>query len=265
MPPLLELSGIRRLRTSLLKPYWEEHAVLSQWLYEPGDPDTFPATSNSEKRPKSLPDALDVLIVGSGPAGMVLAAQLSTFPSICTRLIERRSGPLQVGQADGVTCRTVEMFEAFGLERETRPRSSYWVNETVFWRPFRRRIARKIMRTGRVQDTEDGLSEFPHLIVNQARLLRVSSGSDAQKSPTRLVPDFNQDFVTLKVEYARRLSGCKSQIRNLETGRRGEDDPAEPSTLSAATVRAVSCACARRASRTATPPTTPGASSMYSR
>ena len=49
---------------------------------------------------------------------MVLAAQLSTFPSICTRLIERRSGPLQVGQADGVACRTVEMFEAFGLSEK---------------------------------------------------------------------------------------------------------------------------------------------------
>ena len=29
------------------------------------------------------------------------------------------------------------------------------------------------MRTGRVQDTEDGLSEFPHVIVNQARLLEL--------------------------------------------------------------------------------------------
>jgi hypothetical protein len=48
--------------------------------YEPGDPDTFPAALDSEKRLKGLPDAVDVLIVGSGPAGMVLAAQLSTFP-----------------------------------------------------------------------------------------------------------------------------------------------------------------------------------------
>ena len=53
--------------------------------YKPGDPDILTA---------ELPHAVDVLIVGSGPAGALLAAQLSTFPSISTRLIERRDGPL---------------------------------------------------------------------------------------------------------------------------------------------------------------------------
>ena len=62
-----------------------------------------------------LPEAVDVLIAGSGPAGLVLATQLSTFPNIVTRILERRSGPLLMGQADGVACRTVEMFNAFGL------------------------------------------------------------------------------------------------------------------------------------------------------
>ena len=74
--------------------------------YKPGDPDILTA---------ELPDAVDVLIVGSGPAGALLAAQLSTFPGISTRLVERLDGPLRVGQADGVACRTVEMFDAFGL------------------------------------------------------------------------------------------------------------------------------------------------------
>ena len=51
-------------------------------------------------------------------------------------------------------------------------REAYWVNETVFWRPAPDDRAR-IVRTGRVQDTEDGLSEFPHVIVNQARMNQV--------------------------------------------------------------------------------------------
>jgi hypothetical protein len=50
-----------------------------------------------------------------GPAGLVLAAQLANFPDIRTAVIDRKDGPLEVGQADGVACRTVEMFEAFGL------------------------------------------------------------------------------------------------------------------------------------------------------
>ena len=80
--------------------------------YKPGDPDSAPADDHT--RPAALPDVVDVLIVGSGPAGTVLAAQLSAFPAIRTRLVERRDGPLLLGQADGVACRTVEMFDAFG-------------------------------------------------------------------------------------------------------------------------------------------------------
>ena len=165
--------------------------------YKPGDPDILDAAPGAETRPAGLPDTVDVLIVGTGPAGMVLAAQLSTFPGITTRIVERREGPLQVGQADGVACRTVEMFDAFGLSGKL-VREGYWVNETVFWRPSPDDRS-KIARTGRVQDTEDGLSEFPHLIVNQARLLSYLQDY-MQKSPTRLVPDFGMDFVTLTVE-----------------------------------------------------------------
>ena len=80
--------------------------------YSPGDPDIQAAAPGAEARPADLPDTTDVLIVGTGPAGMLLAAQLSAFPGITTRIVDRREGPLQVGQADGVACRTVEMFDA---------------------------------------------------------------------------------------------------------------------------------------------------------
>src|SRR5262252_430553 len=125
--------------------------------YAPGDPDILAVTPGGENRPSELPDTTDVLIVGTGPAGMLLAAQLSTIPAISTRIVDRREGPLQVGQADGVACRTVEMFDAFGLSARLL-RESYWVNETAFWRPSQDDPS-KIVRTGRVQDTEDGLSE----------------------------------------------------------------------------------------------------------
>src|SRR3954465_13887214 len=125
--------------------------------YSPGDPDIQAPAPGAEPRPASLPEATDVLIVGTGPAGMVLAAQFSTFPGIKTRIIDRREGPLQVGQADGVACRTVETFDAFGLSAKLI-REAYWVNETVFWRPSPENRS-EIARAGRVQDTEDGLSE----------------------------------------------------------------------------------------------------------
>jgi phenol 2-monooxygenase len=156
--------------------------------YSPGDPDV---------RKEELPDTVDVLVIGSGPAGALLAAQLSNFPGITTRLIERREGPLQVGQADGIACRTVEMFETFGLGQKLL-REAYWVNETAFWRPSKTDRTR-IERTGRVQDTEDGLSEFPHLIVNQARLQQHLLDY-MRNSPSRLEATYGLEFVSLEVE-----------------------------------------------------------------
>ncbi len=166
--------------------------------YTPGDPDIRPAAPNTNKHIASeLPEIVDVLIVGSGPAGALLAAQLSSFSSITTRLIERREGALQIGQADGVACRTVEMFEAFGLGQKLM-REAYWVNETVFWRPSPQDRS-QIVRTGRIEDTEDGLSEMPHVIVNQARLQQCLLDF-MHNSVTRLEASYGLDFVDLKVE-----------------------------------------------------------------
>ena len=74
-----------------------------------------PASSAQSADFDRLPDEVDVLIVGCGPAGLTLAAQLAAFPDITTRIVEQKAGPLQLGQADGIACRTMEMFEAFGF------------------------------------------------------------------------------------------------------------------------------------------------------
>lgn len=156
--------------------------------FQVGDPELHPA----ELPAPGLPESVDVLIVGSGPAGLVLAAQLARFPNIVTRVVERRGGRLQLGQADGIACRTVEMFNAFGLAQKL-VREAYWVNETAFWRP-QADDRQCIERTGRVQDTEDGLSEFPHVIVNQARIQDYLLDS-MLKSPQRLEPDYSLELV----------------------------------------------------------------------
>jgi phenol 2-monooxygenase len=153
--------------------------------YRPGDPLVEQPHPSVADRPDGLPEEVDVLIVGCGPAGLVLAAQLANFPDVRTAVIDRRDGPLEVGQADGVACRTVEMFEAFGLA-DRLVGEGYWVNEVAFWRPDPEDRTR-ITRTGRIQDVEDGLSEFPHVIVNQARMLAYLRDS-MERSPSRLEP-----------------------------------------------------------------------------
>jgi phenol 2-monooxygenase/3-hydroxybenzoate 4-monooxygenase len=109
-----------------------------------------------------------VLIVGCGPAGLTLAAQLAEFPDIHTCIVEQKDGPLQLGQADGIACRTMEMFEAFDFSERVL-KEACWINEVTFWKPDEQQPV-NIVRHGRVQDTEEGLSEFPHVVLNQARV-----------------------------------------------------------------------------------------------
>src|SRR5215216_7672743 len=83
--------------------------------FEPGDPEISDPVERvlASGTSGSVPEEVDVLIVGCGPAGLTLAAQLAAFPDIRTCIVEQKDGPLQLGQADGIACRTMEMFEAF--------------------------------------------------------------------------------------------------------------------------------------------------------
>jgi phenol 2-monooxygenase len=167
--------------------------------FEPGDPEIAdPAQRHAAPGScGTVPEEVDVLIVGCGPAGLTLAAQLSAFPDIKTCIVEQKPGPLLRGQADGIACRTMEMFEAYGFSERVL-KEACWINETTFWKPDQQQPDR-IVRSGRVQDTEDGLSEFPHVVLNQARVhdffLDVM-----RKSPARLEPHYARRMLDLQID-----------------------------------------------------------------
>jgi 2-polyprenyl-6-methoxyphenol hydroxylase-like FAD-dependent oxidoreductase len=167
--------------------------------FEPGDPEIADPTQRYAPSGGSgtVPEEVDILIVGCGPAGLTLAAQLSAFPDIKTCIVEQKSGPLLRGQADGIACRTMEMFEAYGFSERVL-KEACWINETTFWKPDGKQ-RENIVRSGRVQDTEDGLSEFPHVVLNQARVhdffLDVM-----RKSPARLEPHYARRLLDLRID-----------------------------------------------------------------
>ena len=161
-----------------------------------GDPEIHPDQA-ARKPGSALPAQTDILIVGSGPAGLTLAAQLARFADIDTVLIEQKPGPMEKGQADGVSCRSMEMFQAFGFAHRVC-NEAYWVNETTFWKPDPVN-PHHILRTGRIQDVEDGLSEMPHVILNQARVHDMYLDS-MLRSPTRLSPDYGCRVKSLKID-----------------------------------------------------------------
>ncbi|MHA7303764.1 FAD-binding monooxygenase [Arthrobacter sp. TMN-49] len=189
--------------------------------YVSGDPRIQPAAGTGIDRPEELPDEVDVLIVGSGPAGMLTAAQLSAFPDITTRIVERRDGRLAIGQADGIQARSVETFQAFGFA-ERIVAEAYRITEMAFWRPDAQDPTR-IVRGGRAVDDTTGISEFPHLIVNQARVLDYFAEVMAN-SPARTTPDYGWDFQTLQVDDAQEYPVHVTLVRNA-----GPDKGAERS------------------------------------
>ncbi|MBS8227187.1 FAD-dependent monooxygenase [Vannielia litorea] len=164
-----------------------------------GDPDLSNAAPNRRNRGSfaPLPDKVDVLIAGCGPAGLCLAAQLSQFPQIDTMIVEPKPGPIEKGQADGVNTRTMEMFQAFGFGEKVK-RESYWVNQTAFWSPDPANPAH-IRRIGRVQDVPEGSSEMPHTLLNQARVHELFLDV-MRKSPSRLEPDYSWSVKDVQVD-----------------------------------------------------------------
>ena len=138
----------------------------------------------------------------------------------------------------------MEMFEAFGFAERVR-REAYWVNETTFWKPDDKDRG-KIVRSSRIQDTEDGLSEFPHVILNQARVHDFYLDT-MRNAPTRLAPHYSRRLVDLEVS-APSADGVSdypvtARLERLDAGHEGRTE----------TVRAryvVGCDGARSAVRT---------------
>jgi len=166
-----------------------------------GSPDIKEAAPQRRNRGlhEPLPEKVDVLIAGTGPAGLCLAAQLAQFPEIETMIVERMPSNIIKGKADGINTRTMEMFQAFGFADKVK-RETYWVNQTAFWMPDPQNPDH-IKRAGRVQDVADDSSEMPHILINQARLHELFL-EVMRNSPSRLEPDYSWEIVALTLDDA---------------------------------------------------------------
>ena len=132
----------------------------------------------------------------------------------------------------------MEMFEAFGFVERVM-KEAYWVNEVSFWKPNETQRDH-IVRNGRVQDVDDGLSEFPHVILNQARVhdfyLDVM-----RKSPTHIEPLYSRRLLDLKIA----LEGdhpVAVRIERLTKRTRARSKLSGPASLSAQMAREAKCA-----------------------
>lgn len=191
--------------------------------FRPGDPDIKASLQDLNPNHAStdaIPASVDVLIAGCGPAGLCLAAQLAGFREISTMIVEPKQGPMEKGQADGVSVRSMEMFQAFGFADKIK-REAYWVNQTTFWTPDPAK-PQNIHRVGIAQDVADDQSEMPHTIVNQARIHQLFL--DVMKNaPTRLEPHYGLRVRDLTIDVGTQDHPVTVILENVaEDGRVGD-------------------------------------------
>ncbi|KAK4704058.1 phenol 2-monooxygenase (NADPH), partial [Phenoliferia sp. Uapishka_3] len=120
------------------------------------------------------PEEVDVLIVGAGPSGLMLATWLAKL-RIKTRIVDKRGTKVFTGQA------------SFGFAERLIKEGAH-INEVAFWNPGET-DASKIVRTKRTADNEPGTSRFPHAVLTQGRI-------------ERFMIDAMHDFNNLTVERA---------------------------------------------------------------
>ena len=100
-----------------------------------------------------------------------------------------------------------------------------------------------IVRTGRIQDVEDGLSEMPHVILNQARVHDMYLDV-MRNAPSRLAPDYQRRLIDLAVHETAANHPVTVRLERLDS-----DHKVETETVAARYV--VGCDGARSAVRKA--------------
>lgn len=142
----------------------------------------------------------DVVICGSGSAGICAAVWLAQA-GIDFHVLERRPGALEIGQADGVQCRTVEIFESFGISEELL-REACHIYELTFWGDDE--STGRLVRTSRAPDTPVGLSHQPHVILNQARINQL------------LLRKMNEYAPGQTIDYGHAVTGLEANARESD-------------------------------------------------
>src|SRR5512134_221267 len=104
-----------------------------------------------------LPAHCDVLIVGAGPTGLMLANQLA-LRDIDAVIIDRHAGPARETRALGVQARTMEIYAQLGLAERALELGKRATGANLWARG---------RRTARVPlgDIGQGLSPFPFLLI----------------------------------------------------------------------------------------------------
>lgn len=77
----------------------------------------------------------DLLIVRAGPTGLMAAAWAARC-RIHARIIDKRGTKIFNGQADGLNCRSLEIFDSFGFADRIWKKSNHMLRKGLSWWPM---------------------------------------------------------------------------------------------------------------------------------
>ncbi|UQC84254.1 phenol hydroxylase [Colletotrichum lupini] len=110
---------------------------------------------------------IDVLIIGAGPAGLMAAAWMAHC-GVNARIVDKRNTKIFCGQADGLQCRSLEIFDSLGFADRAWKEANHMI-EICMWNPGNDGVIR---RSDRIPDTIVGLSRFQQIVLQQGRIER---------------------------------------------------------------------------------------------
>ncbi|KAL4756259.1 FAD-binding monooxygenase [Aspergillus foveolatus] len=87
---------------------------------------------------------------------------------IKTRIVDKRGTKVFNGQADGLHCRTLEIFDSFGFAHRASRELNYMI-EICLWNPDENG---RIRRSDRFPDTIPQISRFQQVVLHQGRIER---------------------------------------------------------------------------------------------
>ncbi|KAL6710923.1 hypothetical protein ACN47E_006798 [Coniothyrium glycines] len=109
----------------------------------------------------------DVLIIGAGPAGLMMAAWMARC-GIKARIVDKRGTKIYAGQADGLQLRSLEIFDSFGFADRVWKEANHMI-EMCMWNPGEDGVIR---RSDRVPDVPVGMCRFQQIVLHQGRIER---------------------------------------------------------------------------------------------
>ncbi|KAG0700774.1 FAD binding domain-containing protein [Suillus ampliporus] len=166
---------------------------------------------------------VDVLIIGAGPAGLMCANALANA-RVNVRIIDKRVAKVTAGQADGISPRTIEVFQSYGIG-ERLIRESCQVHLAAFYNPS---STGGIELTNRAPDVTAPSARYPfELALHQGAIESIfldsmkSLGVEVERStiPTSIELSKDENELTDPTSHPVRVA-----LQKLDTS---EDQPQE--------------------------------------